>query len=142
MKNISIGDGGESIYLFSGMELTESDIDQIDRIKSRLHDRIVKLERGASALEDTRLNLLEHSHDTLWKSVVKTNKILEETKKKVSGEVGRQTLNQIAHARLYKEIDKNHNLIEHLAGVLARDSKAARERDKRLSDIEEFLGDL
>lgn len=142
MKNISISDENEGIYLFSGMTLAESDIDPLERIFCRLLDKIAKFERSASTPEGARLNILEHSHDTLWKAHVEAKKILDEITPKVSSMSGRESINKIIHAKIYKQTDKQEDRIELLEEEYCQERREGRKRDERLSEIEEFLGDL
>jgi len=47
-----------------------------------------------------------------------------------------------AHRRMYEEIYWHKKAINRMEDGNIQERKARRKRDKRLSDIEEFLGDL
>lgn len=142
MKNISISDEKETIYFYSGKILGESDIYPLERIFGRLLDKIAELERNAPTPERTRVTILEYAQETLLKAQMETEKILDEMKPKVSDMSGREVLNTLSHARMYKEIDELQDFSERTEFELLQEKKAGRTRDKRLSEIEEFMGDL
>lgn len=160
MKNLSISDEKEGIYLYSGMVLAESDIDPLERIVSRLRSKIDKLEKHAPAPEGTRLNVLECSLVTLWKSHRKANKILEVLRNDVLALSHRLDLNRASRMRTQEEIDRTTKVIDRMDDAFLQEidrikkafdkimvslslgDLAGIERDKRLSDIEEFIGDL
>ena len=142
MKNIAISDEEGGIYLYAGMKLAESDIDALEAVLDRLFGKMLKLEKHAPTPEGTRLNILEYSHDTLWKAQAEAKKSLEKMRNKVSDLSGRLNLNSSSHIRIQEAIGKNSSSIDQIAHILASNNKAAITRNKRLSDIEEFLGDL
>ena len=142
MRNISISDEKGNINLFRGKTLDDDDMESIQRILYGLYDKINKLENRAPTPEGTRLIILEYSHYTLWKAQVETSKVLEELKEEVATLSLSQNFYQKSHARQYKEMCEYGKAIKQLQYLYTKDIEGQKRQDKRLSDIEEFLGDI
>ena len=139
---LTIRDEKDYIYLYSGMTLSESDINPLEGIVNRLFERIDKLEKNAPLPEGTRLNVLEHSHDTLWKAQIEAKKILEEMRVEIALVSRKFDHDHKAHTRIYKEIDYLKKTIERMDEKDFQRTETDIIRDKRISNIEEFMGDL
>lgn len=142
MKIVSISDEKGNVNLFQGKTLDDDDMESIQRIIYGLYDKINKLENQAPTPEGTRLIILEYSHYTLRKAQMETSKVLEESKEEVATLSQSQNFYQKSHARQYKEMGEYDKAIKQLQYLYTKDIEGQKRQNKRLSDIEEFLGDL
>ena len=142
MKNIVISDEEEGIPFYAGMVVSESDLDALEKIWGRLFWKIQKLEKDAHTPWETRLNVIDHSLDTILKAQINTNELVKDAETKVVAISRRLDEMTAIHTRMCDAIDNNTDLVNKISVAHALDHLAAIKRDNRLSDIEEFLGDL
>jgi chromosome segregation ATPase len=142
MNSVVINDEFGGIRFYVGMEVKEGDLEILEGLMGRLFKKMRKLEKQAPTPEGTRLNILEYAMDTFRKEQIDAKKVLDEMKEEVATLAQRLNLNRKAHTRIYKELDDRSKAIEQLQYSYIDDVKNRKRMDRRLSDVEEFVGDL